>query len=80
LDRKYENGDAGTLRPAVPSVWSWRNIRTRPIVGVAVANLGLAGYIMACHTPGVSSYILLILALNMGLYLLYYLSCKMYYR
>jgi hypothetical protein len=49
-------------------------------VGVAVANLGLAGYIMACHTPGVSSYILLILALNMGLYLLYYLSCKMYYR
>ena len=69
-----------TTTPPKPGLWSWRNIRTRPVLGVAAANAGVALYILICHTPGVSSYILLILAFNMSLYLMYYLSCKMYYR
>ena len=64
----------------LPAVWSWRNLSTRPILAVVVANAALALYILICHTPGVSSYIFLILSLNMALYLMYYLSCKMYYR
>jgi hypothetical protein len=66
--------------PPAPAVWSWRNIRTRPILAVVVANVSLAIYILICHTPGVSSYILLILSVNMALYFFYYLACKMYYR
>jgi hypothetical protein len=78
--KKYDPTSAKQTETSMTAVWSWLNIRTRPVLAVGVANLGLGVYILVCHTPGVSTYILLILSMNMALYLVFYLSCKMYYR
>ena len=44
-----------------------------------VLNLLLAAYFLYSNTPGVSSYILLILMANMQMYFMYYVYCKLWY-
>ena len=62
-----------------PAEWNLECFKLKPVKFVLIANISLAVYILVTHSPGVSSYILLILMLNMQMYFMYYIYCKLWY-
>ena len=62
-----------------PTQWSLECFQLKPVQLVIAVNVFLAIYILFTHSPGVSSYILLILMLNMQMYFMYYIYCKLWY-
>ena len=51
-----------------------------PIFWILFINIGMAGFFLYKRKPGVSRYILAIMMVNMALYVIYYISNKMFYR
>ena len=62
-----------------PEEWSLACLQIKPVKFIILTNICLAGYFLFSKTPGVSSYILLILMMNMQMYFLYYIYCKLWY-
>lgn len=62
-----------------PDHWKLKCFQVKPVKIVVIVNLGTAIFFLYDHTPGVSTYILLILMMNMQMYFMYYLYCKIWY-
>ena len=56
------------------------NKKLLPTILILLVNIGMAIFFLSKRKPGVSRYILSIMMVNMVLYIIYYISNKLYYR